>query len=628
MPGLPPTEQALRAEIEQLRQRVRVLEQAQPNHIENSFNLNEHKPVNPLLESMQEGYAYCQMIYDDQQNPVDFIYLYVNSAFERLTGLANVIGKQVSQVIPGLRDQTPELLEIYNQAARDGKPSSFEINFSPLDIWLSIHVYSTHKGYFVAVFENITEKKRAEVERSTSEINLLALIENTDGSIWSIDRNYRLIIGNKLYHANVAAALGRRIQNGESVLQPSFSRASLEEWRSLYDRALRGESFEIQTLTRFRHAPEWVEYRFSPIRTADGEITGVTVFGRIIQAQKDVEHALRVSLEKYRVLFESFPLGISITGPGGEIIETNQQAILLLGISRNEHTSRSFDSPAWQIVRTDLTPMPAEEFASVRAMRENRLVANVEMGILKEKGEITWLSVNAAPIPLEGFGVAITYGDISERKQAQEALAASLAEKEALLRELYHRTKNNMQVICAMLSMQSLERESVEVKTVFQDMINRINSMALVHQKLYETKNLTRINLHDYVYELVGLLVDSYRVNIEKIRLNLEIDSIDVAIDTAIPIGMILTELISNVFKHGFPKDLGGDVHVILQAEPGGWIVLEVSDTGVGFLPNFDPKKQGKMGLQSILAIGRMQLDGEVEFGQKPGVFCRIKFRE
>ena len=135
-----------------------------------------------------------------------------------------------------------------------------------------------------------------------------------------------------------------------------------------------------------------------------------------------MEDALRVSLEKYRVLFESFPLGITISDKSGKIIEGNRQSEQLLGITREAHAQRRIDSKEWQIIRKDGTPMPADEYASTRALRENRLIENVEMGIVKDKGEITWISVTAAPIPLEGYGVAIAYGDITaSRRQRSRA---------------------------------------------------------------------------------------------------------------------------------------------------------------------------------------------------------------
>ena len=125
-----------------------------------------------LFEGMLNGFAYCQMLFDEENRPVDFIYLAVNPAFGRLTGLEDVVGKPVSEVIPGLREASPELLESYGRVALTGRPEHFDFDFKSLDMWLSISVYSPHKGYFVAVFDDITDRTRAEQERLTLERQL------------------------------------------------------------------------------------------------------------------------------------------------------------------------------------------------------------------------------------------------------------------------------------------------------------------------------------------------------------------------------------------------------------------------------------------------------------------------
>ena len=155
-----------------------------------------------LFENMLNGFAYCQMIYDHQQHPVDFVYLAVNNAFEHLTGLKNVVGKPVSEVIPGIRELSPELFEAYGRVASTGKPESFEFDFKSLQQWLSIAVYCPAQGYFVAVFENITARKRAEAALRESETRLVRAQEVAhvgsweltlaSGACWASDEAFRI----------------------------------------------------------------------------------------------------------------------------------------------------------------------------------------------------------------------------------------------------------------------------------------------------------------------------------------------------------------------------------------------------------------------------------------------------
>ncbi len=126
--------------------------------------LKSEQHYRSLFENMLDGFAYCKMLFDDHGRPIDFAYLEVNSAFERLTGLKNVVGKKVTEVIPGIKESYPEVFEIYGRVALTGMPEKFEIDFKPLEAWFSISVYSTKREYFVAVFDNITERKRAEEE--------------------------------------------------------------------------------------------------------------------------------------------------------------------------------------------------------------------------------------------------------------------------------------------------------------------------------------------------------------------------------------------------------------------------------------------------------------------------------
>ncbi|MCP4133060.1 MAG: hypothetical protein GY754_18990 [bacterium] len=213
-------------------------------------------------------------------------------------------------------------------------------------------------------------------------------------------------------------------------------------------------------------------------------------------------------------------------------------------------------------------------------------------------------------------------------KERTHELAAALEEKKILLRELYHRTKNNMQVIRSMLSLQAEGTKNELVQKIFRDTENRIQTMALVHQKLYQSQDLSQINLKNYFFDLAQMVMHSYGVMSERVSLILEIEDIFVLIDTAIPCGLVLNELLSNVCKHAFPGSMKGEISIRVSGTKQGEINLFFSDNGVGVSKDFDFRKQKTLGLQTILAICEHQLQGKVIFETKQGVGYHIRLND
>lgn len=187
-------------------------------------------------------------------------------------------------------------------------------------------------------------------------------------------------------------------------------------WVNMYGKVmLTGESIQFEEYSpTFNKYYEVFAYRYTPDQFA-------TIFLDITE-HKQTEDDLRINLTKYSVLFDTLPLGVTVSDKNGHILESNQEATKLLGLSEEEQRRRMIQGEEWKIVRPDGTPMPPEEFASVRAMQEQRRIENVEMGLVKENNEITWISVTAALLPLENYGVVITYNDITRRMLAEDAL--------------------------------------------------------------------------------------------------------------------------------------------------------------------------------------------------------------
>jgi PAS domain S-box-containing protein len=226
------------------------------------------------------------------------------------------------------------------------------------------------------------------------------------------------------------------------------------------------------------------------------------------------------------------------------------------------------------------------------------------------------------PAYLVGFTV-----DVTDLKRAEEKALQSLREKETLIRELYHRTKNTLQVVRSMLELQVEEYPQNEcARRLVRAAEDRIQAISLVHQMLYESRDLSRILIKDYVAELAALVYRTFGVSEERIRLDLSVEEQSIALETAVPIGLILNELMTNSLKHAFPNRRTGGIRIRLADEGSGACLLSYADDGVGVPPGFDFYNGHTLGLKLIRSIGA-QINGDVRFESDGGVICSIAFR-
>jgi len=224
------------------------------------------------------------------------------------------------------------------------------------------------------------------------------------------------------------------------------------------------------------------------------------------------------------------------------------------------------------------------------------------------------VEISLSPLETDqGKLITTAIRDATERKRREKELRASLREKEALLKEVHHRVKNNLAVVSDLLYLQSTYTNDAQALKLFQDSQDRVRSLALVHETLYRFDNFAALDFSEYARSLVESLVQSYALPDSRIRWNIKLDSVDVGVETAVPCGLILNELITNAIKHAFPNRREGEIEITLQVQNAGYATLQVNDDGVGIPSDMDVRMTKSLGLRLIRTLTR-QIDGEFQF--------------
>jgi PAS domain S-box-containing protein len=217
----------------------------------------------------------------------------------------------------------------------------------------------------------------------------------------------------------------------------------------------------------------------------------------------------------------------------------------------------------------------------------------------------------------EGALVSAAIRDVTRTKEIENQIRTSLREKEALLQEIHHRVKNNLQIIASLLSLQSGYITDPQTLTKFQESQGRIRSMALIHEKLYQSETLAAVDLADYVQSLTAVLMRSYSANAQ-VRLECQTDPTMVSIDTAVPLGLMLNELVTNALKYAFPNGRSGCLKVALRSSADGRFSLMVYDDGIGLPIDFQLEQASSLGLRLVRMFAK-QLRADVSMRSEPG---------
>ncbi|HEX2694490.1 MAG TPA: histidine kinase dimerization/phosphoacceptor domain -containing protein [Acidobacteriota bacterium] len=335
--------------------------------------------------------------------------------------------------------------------------------------------------------------------------------------------------------------------------------------------------------------------------------------------QYEIEHDRLAMVQHFEYLHKYANDIIFLSDQDHRIVESNERAGAVYGYGPEELKGMRV---------SDLRPLQSRpEFSAT--MREAEKTGGLVFETVHQRkdGTVFPIEVSMRILDIDGerYHQAIIR-DISERKKAEERIMEALREKDVLLREIHHRVKNNMQVISSLLSLQSQRFPDAEVREAFRESQDRIRSMALIHEKLYQTRDLSRIDFSDYIKGLTSSLFRTYQTDTARIALKLDLDKAFLDINAAIPCGLVLNELMLNALKHAFPGERKGEITVELHEIEDGLMRLTVRDNGVGFPEGIDIEHSDTLGLQ-IVTLLTEQLDGRIEVRRDGGTAFTLSFK-
>lgn len=433
------------------------------------------------------------------------------------------------------------------------------------------------------------------------------VVVNKDGLIVMVNQ-----LTEKMFGYTQAELIGSKV---ESLMPKRFSYVHVKHRQEFFlapKTRKMGEGRELAA--KRKDGSEFsIEISLSPLVTENGNF--------VISIIRDITSRKRLEA-KFQGLLESAPDGIVVIDTSGLIAIVNSQ------------TEKLFDYTKSELIGKPIEILVPDEFKAGHVKSRDGYIANPHtrpMGAgrlltgRKRDGTLFPVEISLSPLETEqGTLITSIVRDITDRRKAEDMIKASLLEKEALLKEIHHRVKNNLQVTSSLLRLQSDYIQDEYARELFAESQNRIRSMALVHEKLYQSSNLSQINFYDYCETLALLLFRSYGVNSNKIKFTMLGEHVTLSIENAVPCGLMINELISNCLKHAFTGRDAGEIKCSVEVI-GEKIRISVADNGVGLPPLFDIEKTESLGLKLVKTLVR-QINGELQFSTDHGVRFSISF--
>jgi len=480
-------------------------------------------------------------------------------------------------------------------------------------------------GYF-GVQRDISGRKQAEAALKESEERFRQLAENIEGVFWMLNVQPQKIIYispgyEKIWGRSCAELYAYDRFFAESIHPEDRSRVIA----TLTQQIVSEDEIEYR-IVRPDGEICWIRDRAFPIRNQAGEVYRVVGIAEDISGRKLAEKAIRESEERFRQLAENIQDCFwLVSADFTDLLYLSPAYEQIWGRSREELYADPLKWMEW--VHPEDIYLLQEAMGRVLQGEST----STEYRIFLPDGTIRWVCDRAFPIYDYESGkiyrIAGICEDISDRKFTESRIQAALREKEVLLKEIHHRVKNNMQVVSSLLQLQAQYIEDEPTLALFEESQTRIHSMALIHEQLYQSENLARIDLPSYVEDLVANLCQSFGCGNTSIQFNLNVDPIYLNIETAIPCGLIINELVSNSLKYAFPKSLTGEINIKFNQINSQQFHLSIQDNGSGFPADFDVETSETLGLRLVRMLIH-QLDGTLVIDSECGTCYNINFVE
>ncbi|MBZ2164633.1 PAS domain S-box protein [Methanobacterium spitsbergense] len=506
---------------------------------------------------------------------------------------------------------------------KNGKEFPFEMSLTKWETGLEI--------YFTSIIRNINERKKSFKALRESEEKFKSLVDNAADILLVHDFDGKLVEVNKRASESLGYSQEELLQMNIMDIEQDTDLKSAQE--HVLPKIKPNEPFSLLGHFRRKNGSIFpVEVRFAIV-----DIQGQRLFmglARDITAQLKLENSLKESEKRLFDIIDFLPDATLAIDNNGIVITWNKaiedmtgfKALNMVGKGDYEYSKPFFGIRRQMLI--DLVTHSNENIEKHYDFVERRgeaIMAQTEAP-LKGTNRILW----GKAVPLHDGqgnikGAIEVIRDITERIHAEKEIIESLKEKEVLLREIHHRVKNNMQIISSLLNLQIQNVEDEEAVNVLKESQGRVKSMAMIHEKLYQSPNFTDINVKDYIDKLIFDIFYSYGIKIGTIESVLDIEDINIGMETAIPLGLIVNELVTNSVKYAFPK--GEGIITIDLKSLQNKMELIITDNGIGLPKDIDIDNTNSLGLQLVKSLVN-QIEGKIELDQTHGTEFKIIFKE